>query len=133
MYQSVVGGIQLLNLPISWIVLLLGTPPYSVMIVSIIITFIALVIRLFILKYLIDFSIRQFIEIVLIPICIISIVSVVLPAIIFFVSAQNILQLLLVVGVSVVSICVSGYTIGLNKEERSKIRKMITSNFLRKL
>jgi O-antigen/teichoic acid export membrane protein len=134
LYQSVVGGILLLNLPISWMVLLLGTPPYSVMIVSIVITFVAFIVRLFILKRLVDFSVWQFVKKVCMPITIISITSAILPVIIFLGFKQGLFRLFFLTGVSVISVCLFSYTIGLNGEERMSVRKVISSHLhLRKI
>jgi len=125
MYQSVIGGIILLNVPISWIVLQTGASPYSVQIVSIVITFIAFIVRLLILKQLVDFSIRRFIRMVLIPVCVISIVSAVLPITLCYFLIQNILRLCLVISISIISVAVCSYYIGLNKEERIKVKSII--------
>ncbi len=131
MYQSVVGGILLFNLPISLIILLLGAPSYSVMIVEIVLSFFAFMARLLILRRLVIFSIRQFVKIVCIPVCIVSIVSAFLPVTIFFLLPESILRLFLVTGASLISVCVSGYIIGLNKEEQLKVRKAVALFFFK--
>ncbi len=126
MYQSLVGGILLLNLPVSWIVLFLGMPPYSVMIVGVLITFLSITVRTLIVSHLVGFSIWQFIKIVCIPVFIISIISAVFPIVIFFILRQSILRLFLVTGLSIISVCVCSYIIGLNKDERLKAKKVFT-------
>jgi O-antigen/teichoic acid export membrane protein len=125
LYQFVVGGILLLNLPISWIVLVIGAPPYSVMIVGICLTFMALIFRLLIMRRLIDFSIIQFLKEVLSPICKVSVLSMVLPIIIYINLRQSIFRLFLVSGVSVLSICGNVYFLGLNNIERARIVAVI--------
>ena len=125
MYQSVVGGILLMNVPFSWIFLQMGFPAYSVLIIALGVTSIATVARLLILKKLVNYSIRRFCKMVLIPIFVISIVSAFLPVIICYFLVQNILRLFLVIGVSVISIGIIGYCIGLNKEERQKVKDLI--------
>ena len=59
-YQIIVGGILLLNFPLSWIVLKLGMPAYSVYIVAIIMCFLALVLRVTIVYRQVHFSMRLF-------------------------------------------------------------------------
>ena len=125
MYQSVVGGILLLNVPFSWIALQMGFPAYSVLIIAIGIALIATIARLLILKKLIDYSIRRFFEIVLLPVFVISIVSAILPVIICYFLEQNLLRLLIVTCVSVISVVVFSYYIGLNREERQKVKEVI--------
>jgi len=126
LYQSVVGGILLLNVPVAWIILLMGAPAYSILIVSIILTYIAYIVRLFILKQLIDYSIWQFIKTVYIPVCVISVVSAIIPAICFYFLAQNIVRLCLVIVLSVISVGFHSYFIALNKDERRKVRSVIS-------
>jgi O-antigen/teichoic acid export membrane protein len=126
LYQSVVGGILLLNVPIAWITLLMGAPAYSIMIVSIIITYIAYIVRLFILKQLINYSIWKFIKTVYIPVCVISVISAIIPAICFYFLEQNVLRLCLVIVLSVISVGVHSYFIALNKDERRKVKSVIS-------
>ena len=127
MYQFISGGILLLNIPVSWILLLMGTPAYSVLIVAFILTFIVFIVRLLILKRLIDFSIRQFFKMVLLPVCVISIISAILPIIIYYLLVQSILRLFLITSISVISVCLFSYYIGLNRDERQKVRSIVTS------
>ena len=125
MYQSVVGGILLLNVPVSWIALKMGAPAYSVLIVAICLAFVACGARLLILKRLIDYSIRSFLKMVLVPICVISIVSVILPLTIYYHIEQNILRLFVITAVSTISICFGSYFLGLNKAERCIVRSRV--------
>jgi O-antigen/teichoic acid export membrane protein len=126
MYQAVVGGILLLNAPVSWMVLHMGAPPYSVMILAIIISLIAIISRSLILKRLVNYSLRQFLRMVLAPVFIVSVVSAVLPVILCNAMMQNIVRLCLVTGLSIISVCISSYFIALNNEEQKKIKSVIT-------
>jgi len=130
MYQLTIGIVSiLLNLPVSWMILRMGAPPYSVAIVGLIATFILVIIRLFLLRRLMDYSIRSFIKIVLIPVCIISILSAILPVIVYYNLEQGIFRLCIVTILSIISIAVCSYFIGLNKEERQKTREVIVKYF----
>jgi O-antigen/teichoic acid export membrane protein len=126
LYQSVVGGVLLLNVPVAWITLFMGAPAYSVMIVSIFITSVAYIVRLFILKRLIDYSIWQYFKTVYIPVCVISVVSAIIPVMCFYFLAQNIVRLCLVVILSIISVSVHSYFIALNKDERRMVRSIIS-------
>jgi O-antigen/teichoic acid export membrane protein len=132
LYQAVVGGILLLNIPVAWIILLIRAPAYSVMVVSIILTFIACIVRLLILKRLIDYSIRHFFRMVVIPICVISVVSAILPVILCYILPQSIVRLCLVIALSIVSISICSYIIALNKMERQKVRNLISKYIFRR-
>jgi O-antigen/teichoic acid export membrane protein len=132
LYQSVVSGILLLNLPVSWIVLLLGMPVYTIMIVAICLTCIGVIARFLILKQLINYSLIQFFRIVIIPVCIVTVLSVILPIVLYIILQESLLRLCLVFCVSIFSIGVCIYIFGLNNFERQKIINQIKKRgFLR--
>lgn len=56
-YQILVGGILLLNLPVSYLLLNIGYPPYITLIVSIVFTLLSLLIRALVLNTLIHISV----------------------------------------------------------------------------
>ena len=63
-YQLIVGGLQLLNFPVAYILLHLGFEPQSTIISVIIISLICLFARLILLKIYIDFPIADFISVI---------------------------------------------------------------------
>ena len=83
-YQLIVGGALLLNLPISYLFLRLNYPPQTTLYISIIISLICLILRLLMLRTMINLSLRNYIKNVLqnvvfttcpafiLPICIIK-------------------------------------------------------------
>jgi O-antigen/teichoic acid export membrane protein len=125
LYQSVVGGILLLNVPVSWIILLLGAPPYSVLIIAIGLTIIAGTTRLLILKRLIDYSIKQFLKVVMVPIFFISLTSAILPIVSCYILVQNIARLFIVIVLSIISTGFFSYLIGFNTNERKMIKNSV--------
>jgi hypothetical protein len=61
-YQLIVGGLQLLNLPVSYLVLKAGAPPESILLVAIVISQICLFARLFLLRGMTGLPVRRFIR-----------------------------------------------------------------------
>ena len=127
LYQSVVGGVLLLNAPIAFVVLTFGAAPYSVFIVSISITFIAFIVRLFILKHLIDFSFWQFIGKVFLPVVFCALISFVIPYLVRNMMNSNFIRLCVTVVVSVISVALSGYFVALSKNEKLWIIEIVKS------
>jgi O-antigen/teichoic acid export membrane protein len=125
LYQSVLGIIHFLNFPVCFIVLRLGFPAYSVMIVAIILSLIAFVVRLLLTKRVFFYSIKKYFFSVLLPICKVSVLSIILPLIIYISMKQSLLRLFLLSGTSVVSICGCIYFLGLNFVERRKITAFV--------
>ncbi len=132
LYQSVVGGVLLLNAPIAFIVLTFGAAPYSVFIVSICITFIAFIVRLFILKRLIDFSFGQFIGKVFLPVVFCALISFVVPYFVRNMLNTSFIRLCVTVIVSVICVALSGYFVALSKNEKQWIVGIVKSKLGKK-
>ncbi len=67
LYQSVIGGLQLLNIPLSFMFLTLTSEPLCVFYVSIVISIISLFVRLIFMRSMICLSMKKFIKVVLFP------------------------------------------------------------------
>jgi O-antigen/teichoic acid export membrane protein len=131
LYQLVLGCLQIFCFIFIWMILLMGYPPYSVMIVSICITVIMLVIRLLIVRKLINLSIAEFFQKTILPASIVTVLSAILPIVMYIGLKQSIARLCIVIGVSLVSVCGCVYLFGLNKIDRKRIWMMITTNFMK--
>lgn len=126
-YQITVGTILLLIVPISYIVLKLGGKPYSVFIVHLIICIIAFLVRLFIVKSLVVFSIRKYFTDVILKLLTTSILTLITPLIIYFKLPQSNLRLFYVILSSYFIFIIISYIVSLTNEERriilNKIRR----------
>ncbi|WP_333559359.1 MATE family efflux transporter [Phocaeicola coprophilus] len=126
-YQITVGTILLLIVPISYIVLKLGGKPYSVFIVHLIICIIAFLVRLFIVKSLVVFSIRKYFTDVILKLLTTSILTLIIPLIIYFKLPQSNLRLFYVILSSYFIFIIISYIVSLTNEERriilNKIRR----------
>lgn len=130
LYQSVVGGILLLNVPISYIFLKLGYPPQTTITIMIIIAIIALVARLLTIQRLLPFSALSFLKSVVLRPFTIGIITFVAY---YYIELKTdgffglVLSLLVVELLAILLVA----TIGINRDERefvySKI-KMIFKN-----
>lgn len=129
LYQGVVGGILLLNLPLSYVALMQGFPPYSVMLVMIALSITAFIVRLFIVAKLSGLSVKQFIVKTIIPCFVVSSCSVIVP--IFFVNKieESILRIFATVFISVVCTALCILFLGMTKNERNVVLKKITLFF----
>lgn len=126
-YQSVVGGILLAILPISYIVLKLGGAPWSVFLVHFLICCIAYISRLFIVRPLIKLHIRVFIKEVFVRCSLVSLVSVMFPLATHLILSQSMTTSILVIITSVLSSSISSFYLGLDKYERNVIVAKICS------
>jgi hypothetical protein len=98
----------------------------SFIITSICLTFITFLLHLFIIKKLIAvFYMRGFFVNVMLPYCVVTVVSAIIPVFLSIELDAGLLRLCLVTGTSILSVCISIYMIGLNKQERLSVNSMI--------
>lgn len=117
-YQAVVGGILLLIVPISYVVLKLGAPAYSVFIVHFVIESIAQFSRMYMLRKLINLPIRRYITNIYLPIFYVIALSIVLPIFVKINYNEGLTRLILVSLTCILSTSLSAYFLGLTKHER---------------
>ena len=117
-YQMVVGGILLLILPISYVVLKLGAPAYSVFIVHFCIESLAQFSRMYMLRKLIHLPLWQYMKNIYIPIVSTVIIAIILPLVVRMQVSEGWLRFLAVGFTCVLSVGASSYFIGFTKQER---------------
>lgn len=118
-YQMVVGSTLLLILPISYLVLKLGAPAYSVFIVHFFIESIAQFARMYMLRKLINMPIGQYIKNVYIPIAFTVLFSIPLPIVMYNQMDGGWIRFILVGLSCAISVALSVFIIGLTKAERA--------------
>lgn len=126
-YQSIIGGILLSIVPISYLVLKCGGAPWSVFIVHLAVCVIAYVSRLFIIRPLIQLRIREFINHVVLRLLLIAVVSFVPVFLLQSVLPSSLSSSLVVLLASfLLSTCLS-YFFGLDRQERHFIQSKAKS------
>lgn len=124
-YQIVVGGILLLNLPVSYLLLRLGMIPEITVAVAIVISQCALVARLWFLRSMIKLSVRQFLQKVYFNVLGVTAIAVLPPLICYYTLSPDYTRLFVLGTASCLSSGIAIYYIGCNKEERKLILKYI--------
>ena len=118
-YQAVVGGILLMILPISYIVLKLGAPAYSVFIVHFCVESVAQVARMYMLRKLIDLPMEAYFRHIYLPVILVVAISCILPVYINSQMDDGLVRFLVVGITSVLSVGVTAFFVGLTKDERN--------------
>lgn len=131
-YQIIVGGCEIMTLPLSYLVLKLGFPAESTMVVAIFISQCCLFARLFMLREMINLRAREFFTKIVLRAIIVAFVALIIPLTISMTLNQNFIRLVAVVGISVVSTIVTIYMFGIDSNERSFIEQKI-ADFLIKV
>ena len=126
-YQMVVGGILLLNLPVSYLLLRWGWFPEVTVIVAIIISQLCLVARLWFLRRMIDFPVRKFVVKVYCNVLVVTLLSLIVPTVCYLLMPAGLVRFFVLCSLSVFSSAVVIYFVGCNREERVLIGKAIRS------
>ena len=120
-YQIIVGGLQMLNLPTSYILLSLGAIPETVLIVAVLISQCCLMARLYMLKKMIKLKIKDYLKKVYFNIITVSIIAIILPICMQERLAENFINFLLSSLICMLCTYLSIYYIGCSYEERKSI------------
>lgn len=126
-YQFVVGGFQMLNIPLSYTALKLGAPASAPLTIAAGISVLCLISRLIMLKKLIPFSVITFIKYVICRDLIVVITSMLVPfTIVFSIKpASNIIELIWQSSVCIICVFIAIYYLGCTIQERKYISKKI--------
>lgn len=117
-YQAICGSILLMILPISYVCLRLGYPAYSVFIVHFIVESITQIVRMIMLKTLIDLRLKDYINNIYAKVITVTVLSVIIPMIVYINMADTLIRFFVVCIISIISISGTIYAIGLSKDER---------------
>jgi len=127
LYQTVIGGILLLNLPICYILLIKWREPETVLTVTIVISTIAFIARLIILKKLIQLKIQSYIKTVILRSACMSAVAIALALTFEAHHGPGIITLILNILLTIAISCIAILVAGLNSKERKKLGKLINN------
>lgn len=130
-YQMIVGGLQLLNLPVAYVLLKYGAPAQSTVAVSIVISQICLVARLILLRKMIGLSMREFFAQVYLRVSVVALAALALPLMLMRVMPGGFAGFCLSVGICVLCAGMSILYVGCTKVERREMVSMILSRIRR--
>lgn len=117
-YQIVVGVLQMLNLPISYVLLRIGCIPETVMMVAIGLSQCCLAARLVMLRTMIGLSARKYLREVYLNVILVTTAAAVLPILTSVILEESFLNFVIIVLISLITAAISIFYIGFNKNER---------------
>lgn len=120
-YQIVVGGLQLLNLPLTYLFLRLEYPPESVFVIAIIISICCEIARLYMLSGMIGLSVSSFVRNVFFNVIIVTIMASIVPIILSQFLSDDIVGFLISIVCCAFCTIISILYIGLTHNERRTI------------
>jgi O-antigen/teichoic acid export membrane protein len=120
-YQIVVGGLQMMNLPIAYFCLYLGAIPESVVIVAIVISQFCLAARLYMLRSMIHLKAGKYLREVYLNVIIVTVFATVLPYMLSKIMSEGFFNFLLILIVAILSTLVVEFYVGCSKQERKYV------------
>jgi O-antigen/teichoic acid export membrane protein len=117
-YQGVLGGMMLLVLPVSFFFLKFQFPPETTFYISIFFSITAIFIRLLLVSPLIDLSIFFYIKYVIVRITLVTTIALIIPLTINHLLPQGYSRLIIVIILSILTISISIFYVGLDKKEK---------------
>lgn len=124
-YQLIIGGVTLLNFPLSYIALKFGFPPESSLIIAIVISVTCMMLRLLILKTTAGLSIYSYLKNVYLNIICVATLSSILPIIIHLTMSEGWFRFTLIGVTSTINSCIIILFIGCSHTERAFILNKI--------
>lgn len=125
-YQIVVGGFQMMNLPLSYVMLKLGFFPPIVLIVAIFISMCCLASRLYMLRGMIGLSIRNFLKSVFFNVLIVAVIAAIIPYFARVYITDNFIGFIIVSFICAVSTLVTIYFTGCKRDERAFVNRKLS-------
>ena len=122
-YQIIVGGLQMLNLPISYILLRMGFFPEIIVVVAIALSIACLIARLVMLRGMIGLPVRSYVREVLFNLLVVTAIAMILPSVASFVYSDTFLYFVSSCFVSVLSAALSIYLLGCSSGERIFVKE----------
>lgn len=122
-YFSIVESVTLLSLPLSYLFFKIGYSAESTFYISIIVFLFAHILRLYILRIVITFSMKEYLNKFIIPALLVSVISSIMPVFFYFNMGFGYKRFLIIIFTSIISVTISSFIIGLNKSERNRLYK----------
>ncbi len=131
-YQAVRSIINASPLLIAWLFIKMGFGPTVVFVVTIAISVVNQIVSLVLLHEVFSFSYKSYFKFVILPCLLFSLVSPVIPLIVYFQMSKGWLRLLIIGCVSVIVSLLTAYAIVLNKNERTLMKNKWFDRFINK-
>src|SRR5699024_1458985 len=128
-YQTILGTILLFIVPISYLFLSLGYPAEYVFVVHLFVVLVAQVVRVLLIKPMINLSIREYFYKVIFRSSIVFLLAPIIPVIFIYSMEESFLRFALISFTSLVSVSLVLLSVGMDKVERELLLKNIIARF----
>ena len=124
-YQIVVGGLLLMNFPLSYICLKVGFPPESTLVVALLVAVSCLFLRLMFLRDIPGFSMKRYLSRVCVNVLAVTFISMILPLLLYMQMPDDVVRFLLICVLTTLCSSTVIYFVGCTKNEQKFIRDKV--------
>lgn len=124
-YQIGISIMLFLNFPLSYIFLKEGYSPTCTITINICIQFALIFIRVFFIRNMAQITLKEFTLKALYPITLVTSTSIILPLLTFHYLPQNTVTFILNIAISIISVCLMSYQLGINTKEREYLQNIL--------
>lgn len=128
-YQIWMASCLFLNFPFVYVAYRLGMPVYTALLIKILVNALTFCVRCYYMNKYMVFPIIAYIKQSLLPMLLVTVISVPLPIFVAYSMSQGIVQIMVTIFVSLLITCVVVYRIGLDVKERGFVTKALRSKF----
>jgi O-antigen/teichoic acid export membrane protein len=128
LYQSVIGGLLLLNVPLAFLVLAIWQKPAMVILVSILLELIALIVRLFIMRHLTGMAVIPFLKLIISRVAIVALATATVSYSLVF-SLEGEFSLIMGLAISFISTLFVIYFLGLREFEKKYLKRILVKSY----
>lgn len=130
-YQMVTSTLVLFNVPLSYLFLRMGHSPQIVFWISLSISMLCMLIRVYLVNRLVVFPVFEYFTQCGIMF-IVTIVTLIIPIVSYHYMHHNIFNLLIILSLCICSTIISVYILGITSSERGKIIRVVRTKLLKK-
>ena len=130
-YQILVGSLQMLNFPLSYVFLKLGCAPEVVTIIAIIISQCCLIGRLYMLKGMIQLPVKRFLKEVYANVIIVTILSLLIPLLVNKYFGNSLIGFITISMLTLSPTSLSIYYIGCSKGEQAFVKDKVKNAMIK--
>ena len=118
-YQLLVGGLQIMNLPVSYVIMKMGGVPETILYVAIFFSVCCLCARLYMLRSGIKLNVMDFVNKVLVNVAVVTVAAAIIPVLLFYYMDENLMSFVIISLVSVTLSILAILYVGCKKSERT--------------
>lgn len=126
------GSLMVISLPIGYIALKMGAPAISTLVIIMIINMICQIISWVIVHKYVKYSYMELIKSVYAPCLLITIISIIIPGLIYLNAEQSIERFIMIILFGDLFLLIFAWMFGLKKNEKSYIKNLIKEKICRK-